>query len=240
MTISLLDICNRAMDEISSFNAPTYVIGNDDDTAKSLIAAARKVGEELVRDYDWQEMSRTATVTTEDTVSVYDLEDDYERIAPDSMWNGTDFRFMRGHTTKREWAAITNSQVDPAMTYYWRLKGNQIQLEPAANGVFTFNYEYLSRAYCTDSLGVMRADGWMADTDLPVLPADLFIHGVRYYFCKAKNLPYGDSEAEYDAVIQSRQGKNTPTQAVNMAAAVVPPGRFNYFNRLNIPDRVDS
>lgn len=239
MTLNLLQIATRALDDISSFNAPTFFIGNDDDTAKSLVAAARKVGEELVRDYEWQEMARTGTVTTVDGESLYALEADYDRLASDTMWDESAKRRMGGNTTKRQWAAIKNLPIVGTTQYYWRLYRNQIQLNVPASGVFTFNYEYLSKAYCTDSDGVDRVGGWMDDTDISILPADILIAGVRYYFAKAKNLPYGDAEAEYDAVIQSREGKNTPSQAVDMSAGVVAPGRRRRI-RLNIPDRIPT
>lgn len=235
---TLLDLCTRALDDISSFNVPTFVIGNtEDDTARTLLGAARKVGEELVRDYDWQELSRTATVATVVSTSLYDLEDDYERIASDTMWDGTLDRRMLGNTTRRQWAAISNVANSAQLTYRWRLFGGQIQVYPTPTSVFSFNYEYLSKSYCESTEGVDRTDGWVADTDEPLLPADLFIHGIRYYFGESKNLP-GVSKwgAEYDAVISSRQGKNTPSQAVNMSAGIVPLKgglvRPHYFNDL--------
>lgn len=237
---NLLRICTRALDEIGSFNVPTFIIGNDDDTAIQLYAMARKVGDELVRDYDWQECIRTATVTTAVDDSLYDLEDDYDRLCSDTMWNGTESRVMFGNATKRRWAAVTNVASGTTTTSYeWRLYRNQIQLNPAAREIFSFNYEYLSKVYCSTSVGVDNVDGWAADTDLPLLPADLFIHGVRFYFAKANNLPYGDLEAEYDAVVASRQNKNTPAQAVNMASGIRRPGRSKFY-RVNIPEVIPT
>lgn len=239
MALNLLQICTRALDDISSFNIPDYIIGNTtDDTARTLLAAAFKVGEELVRDYDWQEFSKTGSVTTVNGTSLYDFESDYDRMAPDTLWNNTEARYMRGHTTRRRWAAITNSSVYSPFEHEWRLKGGQIQVYPTPSSAFTFNYEYLSNIYCTSSVGADRADGWTADTDLPKLPADIFIHGIRYYFSDSKNLPGAlKAAAEYDAVISSRHGKNTPSQAVNHAAAARLPGRCGH--RLNIPESVD-
>lgn len=239
MALNLLQICTRALDDISSFTIPNFIIGNtEDDTARTLLAAAYKVGEELTRDYDWQEFSKTGSVTTVNGTSLYDLEDDYDRIAPDTMWNNTEARYMRGHTTRRRWAAITNSSVYSPFEHEWRLKGGKIQVYPTPTSVFTFNYEYLSNIYCTDSDGEDRADGWTADTDLPKLPADIFIHGIRYYFSDSKNLPGSlKAAAEYDAVIQSRTGKNVPSQAVNHAVSAKLPGRRKFL--LNIPETVD-
>jgi len=242
MALSLLSICTRALDEVSSFNVPSTIIGNTDDVAKTLLAAAYKVGEELVRDYAWQEMGRTATVTTVASTSLYDLEDDYDRLASDTMWDFSTSRYMAGQTTGREWAAITNSGITSSVTYRWRLFGGQIQVTPTPSSVFTFNYEYLSKVYATDSTGATeRVDGWVADTDLSILPADLLIHGVRYYFADSKNLPgTARFSAEYDAVIQSRTGKNVPSRMVNMAANVQRPGRGMRLYRPNIADVIPN
>lgn len=240
MALNLLQICTRALDDISSFNIPNFIVGNTtDDTARTLISAAFKVGEEMVRDYEWQEFCKTATVTTSNGDALYDLPSDYDRIAPDTLWNNTNARYMRGQTTKRRWAAITNSTSYSPFEHEWRLNAGQIQVYPTPSSAFVFNYEYLSKIYCTDSGGTDRADGWTADTDLPKLPADLFIHGIRYYFSDSKNLPGAlKCAAEYDAVIQSRNGKNTPTQAVNHAASAKLPGRRGF--RLNIPETIPT
>ncbi|HKJ61466.1 MAG TPA: hypothetical protein VKA94_05665 [Hyphomicrobiales bacterium] len=236
MTLNLLQIATRALDEISSFNSPNNIIGNSDDTAKTLLAAAYKTGEELVREFDWQELSKTATVNTVASTSLYDLESDYERIAPDTMWNNSEARYMRGHTTRRKWAAITNASVYSSFTYDWRLKGGQIQVFPTPSSVFTFNYEYLSNIYCTASDGTTdRADGWVNDTDLPKLPQDLFIYGIRYYFADSKTLANATKwGAEYYDLIETRQNTDVPGERVNMAASVrAPRGQLR---RLNIPD----
>ncbi len=239
MALNLLQIAIRALDEISSFNTPTFIIGNDDDTAKTLLAAAYKTGETLVRDYDWQELSKTATASTVASTSLYDLPSDYERIAPDTMWNNSEARYMRGHTTRRKWAAITNSAAYSNATHDWRLKGNQIQVYPTPSSSFTFNYEYLSKVYCTASDGTTdRADGWVDDTDLPKLPYDLFVYGIRYFFSDSKNLPGSlKAAAEFDAVIMSRQNKNVPSERVNHAATVVSPRARR---RLNIPETIPT
>lgn len=238
MALTLLQFCTRALDEISSFNVPSYIIGNEDDTAKTLLAAAFKVGETLVRDYDWQELSKTATASTVASTSLYDLPSDYERIAPDTMWNNSEARYMRGHTTRRKWAAITNSAVYSSFTYDWRLKGNQIQVYPTPSSAFTFNYEYLSNIYCQSSAAADRTAGWIDDTDVPKLPSDLFIYGVRYFFSDSKNLPGAlKAAAEFDAVIMSRQNKNVPSERVNHAATVVAPRR-GY--RLNLPEVIPT
>lgn len=236
MALSLLQICTRALDRIGSLNVPTFFIGNDDDLAKQVVAIAREVGEELSRDYDWQELIQTATVTTTDGGTLYDLPADYERMAPDTMWETNGSRNMRGSTTKRQWSAITNVPGSNDDRYRWRLKGSQIEVYPAPP-VLEFNYEYLSRFYCRDAGGVALEE-WGNDTDVPRLRHDLFVAGIRYYISEAKGLATGGAEAVYDAIISKRQSADEPPEAICMTDAVVPlNNRFPYY--LNIPDVVD-
>lgn len=237
MALNLLQLCTRALDDISGFNIPSYIVGNTtDDTARTLLSASYKVGEELARDYDWQELSKTATYTAVVGVQTYDMPNDYDRFASDTMWDSTQSRLMYGHKTRRDWAEITNFVPSNGISYRWRLHGNQIQLDRPAESEFAFNVEYLSRAYATSSAGVDRVDGWTADTDLPKLPHDVFIAGIRYYFSDSKTLPRASmAGAEYDAIVKSRQNKNKPSPIISYASSVVPP-RERVISILNIPE----
>ena len=237
--MTLLTICTQALDEISSFNVPTYIIDNDDDTAKTLLAASKKVGTELVRDYSWQEMLRTASVTTTADDDSYALESDYERIISDSAWNTTSDRRMLGNATTQDWAMIKTLALASGETYFFRVARGEIQVKPTPSSAFTFTYEYLSKNYC-ESAGGTDQSAWTADSDLPLLPDDLFIYGIKYYFLKAKNLPYGEAEAEYDGIIASRQGKNKPAGIIDMKAGVCPPGRAPYVMGLNFPSSIPN
>jgi hypothetical protein len=233
---TLLSVCQGALEEIGSFNVPDFIVGNTDDTAKQLLAFAKKVGTELTRDYDWQEMIRETTFTTSADVRAYDVASDYDRIVSDTTWDRNSGWRSSGNTTARMWGALRSVQITTGPTYFFRVIRSQITLDRDPPAGIVFAYEYRSKAYCQSSGGT-DLTVWTNDTDVTLLPDDLFINGIRYYMLKANNLPYGDAEAEYDAVIASRQEKNTPSGAVNMSAGVQVPGRDDY--RLNIPDRVD-
>ncbi len=237
MTLNLLQIVTRALDDVSGFNLPSYIVGNtNDDTARTLLSAAFKVGEEQARDNDWQELSKTATYNAVVGVQTYDLPTGYDRLASDTMWDSTQARPMYGAKTRRTWSEITNAVTNSGISYRWRLHGNKIQLDRPAESIFAFNVEYLSSTYCTSSGGVDREDGWTADTDIPKLPHDVFIAGIRYYFSDSKTLPRASlAGAEYDAIVKSRMGKNKPSETISYAASVVAP-RDRMQRCLNIPE----
>jgi hypothetical protein len=236
MPENLLNICTRALDRISSIQTPTFIVDNPDPVAKMLLAIAKDVGEELTRDCNWQEVCEDATVTTEAAVDLYALPDDFERMAFDTMWETDSRRHMYGAASDRAWHAVKASGDVAGDRYRWRLHKNKIQVYPTPTAVFDFSYGYLSRYYCTNADGI-PIEKWTADTDLPRMRHDLFIAGVRYYFKKEKGLPYSDSDAEYEAVIGSREAGNVSPGMVNASDAVCyPDGRYDRGRELNIPD----
>lgn len=239
MAQNLIQICTRALDRIGSFNVPTSIVGNDDDTALQLLAIAKDVGEELCRDYNWTDHLQVATVTTVADQVAYDRPSDFDRMVPDTMWETGNSRFMRGAATSRKWQAINNVLGIQDGFYRWRLARKRIEVFPTPGGVFEFNYHYLSSSYCTDLNGVIRADGWTDDTDLPLLPHDVYVAGIRYYFKKENNMPYGGAEAEFEAVLERRLTGDGAAEVVNLADSVVAlrTGRSQP-TTLNIPDLV--
>lgn len=230
---NLLEICTEALEDIGSMSIPAYLFGNTDDTAKQLIAIAKKVGRELARDHDFQQLLSIATVNTVASTASYALEADFDRPVPLTMWDTTTNRAMVSGVNSQRWASITNSAVQTGVVHYARLRGNSIYVTPIPSSVWSFNYEYYSKYYCTNSAGTSQSE-WTDDTDLPRLPADLFIAGIRFYFMKANGLAYTDAEYEYNKIIERRIAASNPAGAIDLAAGVVEPGPYRPC--LNIPD----
>ena len=180
----------------------------------------------------------TGDLTTVVDQRAYDVAADFERMLSDTLWDADNSRRIWGAVSRRGWSSLQNSP-STGIYYWFRQIGGQIQLYPTPGEVVAMNYAYMSKYYCTDVLGV-ALEGWTNDTDLPRLPEDLFTLGIKYYFSKANNLPYGDAEAEYDGALESRQSKNQSVGSVSMASGTFAPGD-DLANRrwLNIPDRID-
>jgi hypothetical protein len=238
MPLTLLGICTRAIKRISSIQMPGFIVGNTDPTAEMLLAIACDVGEELIRDYNWQQMRTTQEETATADQTLFTLPEDFDRVSLDTMWESGNSRHIFGAQSSRAWQAITNVNGLADNRYRWRLYQDQIQLTPAAPAGLEFNWEYLSKYYSKTAAGVAQ-EAWTNDTDLPRLPHDLFVAGVRYFFLKEKHLPYGDAEAEYEAVITSRVQGNQAPGFVTASDAVFPPDGRRDMDNLNIPEVMD-
>jgi hypothetical protein len=229
---TLLSMCTEVLDDIASMETPEYLFLNEDDTARQLIAVAKKVGRELAR-MKWQQLEKTATVSTVAGTDNYALPSDFRCMIGDTAWNATDSRQMGGQETPQSWAEIVNAPITVSTHHYFRIRGNLLYIKPTPDSVFSFNYEYRSKSYCQSSSGVALTE-WTSDDDIPTLPDDLFLAGIAYYFRKGNGLAFSDQEAEYNAIISDNSSTNKPCGAINMSSCV--PRRHQ--RNLNIPEKV--
>lgn len=234
MTMTLLEIVTEALDNINSLNVPSFLFTNTDDTARQAIAIAKKVGRELARDHDFQQLQHTHTITTSDGTSSYALPTDYDRFVFNTAWDATTYRQMSGNASPQSWAGLVNNQVGVSTVHFFRLRNDLIHIYPTPSSVWTGEIDYYSKNYCAASDGTEQS-AWLNDTDYPLLPEDLFIAGVEFYFRKANNLPYADAEAEYSSIIARREVTNVPSGILNLSEGIYL-GNIPY----NIPDGVPT
>lgn len=227
---TLLSMCTEVLDDISSFVTPVYLFQNNDDTAKQLIAIAKKVGRELVRQ-DWRWNEKEATITTVASTESYALPSDFRCMISETMWNSTEEEPLYGQQTPTEWAVRKNYPIVTNDEYAFRIKGNLIYINPIPDSVMTLKYDYRSNSYCTNSLGVAQSE-WIADNDIPSLPEDAFLAGIAYYFRKGNGLSYTDQEAEYQTILNDVDSINKPSRKITRCAMPL--------NGLYIPNTSDA
>lgn len=230
-------MCTEVLEDIGSFVIPSYLFTNSDDTAKQLISIAKRVGRELAR-LKLQHLEKEATVTTVADTDNYALPADFLALIPNTAWDATTNTFALGQETAMSWQAIINLPITVTTAPYFRIRGNRLYIKPTPSSEWSFTYEYRSSYYCESIAGTDIAE-WAADDDTPLLPEDLFIAGIKYYFLKANQLYYSDAEAEYNELIDFYVVTGKPHGIINMAQNVSAPGRGT-FPSFNIPDRVDS
>jgi hypothetical protein len=137
------------------------------------------------------------------------------RFANLTFWNDDEGRQLLGPLTPKQWAYETSSLANNAYTYSFRFAANFLELDPVPSGGQTISYEYYSKQYATSGAGAAQ-DNWQADTDLPRLPEDLFILGIRYHFKRAKGLPFAIDQASYLHAIGNALFDDTPKAKSNL------------------------
>jgi len=96
--MTLLTICQDAAKEIG-VPSPTSVVGTSDTTNVQLLAAANRVGKDLVTGYDWEVLIKEeehTTLAAESQGAMTTIATDFMRISNDTMWNRTTDRKYYG------------------------------------------------------------------------------------------------------------------------------------------------
>jgi hypothetical protein len=234
--MTLLSICQAVTEEIGEMDPITYVAGNTgDDAARQLLAFANKVGRELARQFAWQELLAEHTFTTTATAS-YDMPADFDRMADDSAWNTSVPRKMIGNMNRLRWRAINAQTARTSLDYYYRFRAGKLTIFPTPVAGIGMALDYQSKNWCTSSAGVGQT-AFAADTDIPLLPEDLIVLGVKFYYKADNGMDATTAMEEYQRAFTLYKGANTPGGIIDMAATVYQP--FAPYQG-NIPDVINA
>lgn len=235
---NLLTIVQTACDEMG-IPRPGAVAGATNSDAQQLLALANRTGKDLAAREGsaggWQQLRGEHTFSTVDGTADYAFPSDLQYFINTTPWDRDQKWPLHGPISPQVWQLLksgTIGSVGPRTRF--RFMGNRIYLDPTPTAVADLVFEYYSNQWCTDSTGVTGKELFSADGDLPVLPDDLFILGIKWRYLKAKNLDYDEEYNDYEEEIAQELGRST------MAPVVSLDGSGSYGMRLidndNVPD----
>jgi hypothetical protein len=221
--MSLLSICQTVVEEIGEMDPVTYIAGNtDDDAARQLFAFANKVGKELARQYPWQELLSEHTFSTVAATADYALPADFDSMANDTAWDTTTKRRMIGDTNPFRWRALNALAVTTQLRFHYRIRASKLWLYPTPSSVIAMAYDYQSKNWCTSSAGTGQT-AFAADTDVSLIPDDLIVLGVKYYYKADNGMDATTAMEEYQRAFSNIKNANLPGGILDMGEAVYQP-----------------
>lgn len=183
MSLTLLQMCQRALREKAEFNTPSTIINNQDPSAVRLRAIAERNGRNLMRLHVWQAMQQTYTFPTVNGTADYALPTDFQRFLNLTDWDRTNFRPLRGPVSPAEWEVLRSGTLSVASQIFsfFRVSGNLFSIYPTPTTVRTIAYQYIGKnwVYPSGSGASPTADYFANDTDTCILDDDLMVMGIR-------------------------------------------------------------
>ena len=82
----------------------------------------------------------------------------------------------------------------------------QVHFDPVPVAADQIVFEYVSAYWCKSASGTPQAS-FAADTDVPILPDDLFVLGLKWRLLAAKGMNYAEERAAYDLAVARKQGR---------------------------------
>jgi hypothetical protein len=216
--MTLLTICQDAAKEIG-VPSPTSVVGTSDTTNVQLLAAANRVGKDLVTGYDWEVLIKEeehTTLAAESQGAMTTIATDFMRISNDTMWNRTTNRKYYGPLNNSQWQQLKASATS-GITNHFRIRGGVLLVNPAPPSGEKIFFEYIGKNWVITSGSSANAVAYAADANTTVLDEDLITLGVIWRFLKQKGLPYDNQFQEYRLKLSEKQSKDGAKQIIRMA-----------------------
>lgn len=198
--MTLLTICEAALEEISDFTVPSTIVGNEDPTAVTLLALANRGGRNLAREYDWQILLKTYTFPTVASTETYALPSDFRKFAALTFWDRTNLYQVQGPVSPALYEAIrSGSLVGVGFTKYFRIAANLFSIRPVPTAAETIAYQYYSLNWVdNDADGDGDLPAFTADSQTAVFDEDLMALDLKWRFLRAKGWDYADEREEFD------------------------------------------
>ena len=224
--MTLLSICQAVIDEIGE-NRPTSIINSSDPVARRLVAAANAEGLALSRAHLWSILQREHTFTTSVDVDAYQLPADFYKLTQSTAWNRSDFRQMTAGMSPAQWQRAKGYLTSSPSGYYQIriLSGpltGSVLVDPVPAGALDLVYEYQSAWWCQSSGGTGQA-AWAADTDVPVLDAELMRLGILWRMRRILGMAYSDDRADAEIALRAAIVADLALQPGNLAPTVTFP-----------------
>jgi hypothetical protein len=220
--MTLLTICTDAADEIG-IDRPSSVIGNPQPAIQKLLRYANKVGNRLMKAVDWQILRKEKTFTSivgETQTGI--LPADFDRFVAEAFWDRSASKLISGPVSSVEWQSMkaTAYNQDPKFAY----RGGSVLILPVYGAGSTLAFEYVSKNWCQSSGGTGQS-AWAADTDLPVLDAEMMTLGLKVVYLTDEGLPNAIAMKDFDDYFATLLGNDQPSAGILSAADIFGGGR---------------
>jgi hypothetical protein len=228
--LNVLAIAAQAYSEMG-LPAPSQVAGGNTADGPQILALLNREGKELARK-PWPELRGEQLITLVPGQQAYPFPTDISWYRPGTSWDRTTHWRTVGPLSDREWQAIRSGIAVAAPFVRWRLYGGQLQIDPVPTVTDQIAFEYISNNWCTSSGGTPQSS-FLADTDVPLLPDDLFVLGLKWRVLAAKGFNYSEEKDAYLRAVDERFAGETASDILDLGRRIP---RISNFGFPVIPD----
>lgn len=211
--LNVLGIASQAYGELG-LPAPSQVVGGNNPDGAQILALLNREGNELARmDMTWPVLRGEQLITLVPGTQAYNFPTDILYYRPATAWDRSTHWRMVGPLSDREWQALRSGIIVASPRMRFRLYGGQLQIDPVPTSADTIVFEYVSKNWCQSASGTGQS-AFAADTDLPLLPDDLFVLGLKWRTLAARGFNYTEEKALYE------QARDALSAKINMSDAL--------------------
>lgn len=213
---SILSILQTAASELS-IPVPVTVVSSQDTNHTKLKAFLIAVCDDLLAEYDWQELITRYQFTTVAGQDSYSLPSDLFKFIDGTFFDKNNRWPLNGPKTATEWEFLNNVSYLTGPFTRFRVFGNQFKVLPVPSTTpYTFVFEYFSSNYAKDgSTGVMKAE-FTQDSDICVFDHRLVVYGIKAKWLASLGQDDSAALSEYTRALEAAKGRNTPAKRLSL------------------------
>ena len=210
------------------------IAGATDKQSIQLWQLATEVGQELVKENDWPDLSREFTITTVVGQAAYDIPNDVNSFDMDAEWNRTTRLPVIGSLQQFEWQMLkARLLTGTTFTALFRVQNNQVVFYNTPTNAQTIVMPYSSRGWVQDSVipGAFR-DNLAVGTDIVTFDPSLFKAALKLRWYKEKGFERSAQQEDYDRLLAQCISQGTPGRTLSLAKG----SDYPYLGVINLPD----
>lgn len=181
---------------------PQALFASTDRTALELTNTVNTAALQILDDYDWQRLIRTATIAGDGIATSFPLPSDYSRMVKDASLIGPNWRFYPAQQMQdfNHWLELIDY---PVATWQqrWMVFGGNLNVMPILPDTMPLSYGYISTSI------VVGADPstFTADTDTFVLDDELLRLSFIWNWKEAKGFDFSADLAKYQERLEKQR-----------------------------------
>lgn len=197
----------------TGFPVPTLAYANTSSDVQQVIELLNQEGRSLASRHDWQALTFEANFTTVATESQGSINtiiggtQVLKKIVNDTLFNRTTMQKIRGPLSKMVWQAYKNLTLTGPYPQY-RIRGNNLILNPVPTAGQTVYFEYVSKCWCSDFNGANFRRNIGDDTDLVLVDEELIMAGLEWRWLRKKGLSYAEEFQSYEFLVKEAIGSD--------------------------------
>ena len=212
---------------------PSAVATSGDDQVLQIMGLANEVLDNLEERKTFTGLQTETTfvsVATEFQGYLSTIAPGFSSLIDSLMFNRTEREVIFGPLRPSDWQAKSAGIMTISSTQY-RIKGNQLLLNPAPAVGSTIAFEYKSSYPLIDGNTGLAKQYFSADTDTFFYPDKLLILGLRWKWKREKGLRYAEDFRDYEVAVANFCGSDGGNAVINLA------GGHTFSPGIHIPDQ---
>ena len=175
---------------------PTTLFSTTDGFAKELRVQANQSAVAIMKAYDWQVLTKRATITGDGSDTSFPLPSDYDRMAAKTNLasSSTNVDLVKA-TDLDQWDYFLN-HMSTTTPGYWIVLGGELQVMPAPATDVVHSYYYISRNVVSGN-----QSSFTADTDTFLLPERLLTLSIIWRWRASKRLEYAEDMRNFEIAL---------------------------------------